>query len=303
MNFQIYYGIIDNYYIDVTRICIEKLLHNNIITIPWSDYTRSYYFTDPLHNILKKIYIKINDETLKEIDNHTSVSIDITNYNITTINYYDIQHKLFCIHNKLNFNFGNIKDELPEQMMVVKYLTGYEKVLEFGSNIGRNSLVIASILKEKDNNNFVTLESDETIAEQLKYNRDINNFNFHIINAALSKNKLIQSGWNTFVSNTLLDGYKFINIISLDEIYSKFNIAFDTLIIDCEGAFYFILLDFPEILNNIKLIIMENDYIDISHKNYIDDVLKKNNFYVEFCESGGWGPCSANFYEVWKKEI
>ena len=82
---------------------------------------------------------------------------------------------------------------------------------------------------------------------------------------------------------------------------NKYNINFDTLILDCEGAFYYILMDMPEILNNIKLIIMENDYFEISFKNYVDEILKNNNFYIEYSEPGGWGPCCHNFFEVWKK--
>ena len=46
---------------------------------------------------------------------------------------------------------------------------------------------------------------------------------------------------------------------------------------------------------------MENDYTDISHKNYIDDILTKNNFQLDYIECGGWGPCYNNFFEVWKK--
>ena len=34
------------------------------------------------------------------------------------------------------------------------------------------------------------------------------------------------------------------------------NQKFDVLVIDCEGAFYNILNDIPEILDNIKLIII-----------------------------------------------
>jgi hypothetical protein len=71
--------------------------------------------------------------------------------------------------------------------------------------------------------------------------------------------------------------------------------------LDCEGAFYYILTDMPNILNNIILIIMENDYHDITHKNYIDTVLKQNGFHVEYSEAGGWGPCSERFFEVWKR--
>jgi len=71
--------------------------------------------------------------------------------------------------------------------------------------------------------------------------------------------------------------------------------------LDCEGAFYYILMDIPEILNNIHLIIMENDYWDITHKQYVDNVLTKNGFYRNYVKSGGWGPCQSNFFEVWKK--
>ena len=182
--------------------------------------------------------------------------------------------------------------------MVVRHLTGSEKVLEIGSNIGRNSLIIASII---DNNNFLTLESDTTIFNQLNENKNINNFTFYTENSALSTLKLIQKDWETMVSDNLLPDYKWVNTITLKNLYTKYNIQFDTLVLDCEGAFYYILMDFPEILNNIKLIIMENDYHDISHKNYINNVLKNNNFYIDYVEGGGWGPCYNNFYEVWKK--
>lgn len=61
-------------------------------------------------------------------------------------------------------------------------------------------------------------------------------------------------------------------------------------------------MDMPDILDNIKLIIMENDYHDISKKNYVNEVLTKNNFYVDYQESGGWGACFNCFFEVWKKK-
>jgi hypothetical protein len=59
----------------------------------------------------------------------------------------------------------------------------------------------------------------------------------------------------------------------------------------------------PEILNNIKLIIMENDYKNIEEKNYIDDILKSNGFYIDYNEAGGWGPCYDEFFQVWKRDL
>jgi len=214
---------------------------------------------------------------------------------------YDVDYntKLKKIHTKLNIKYGSFNEELPEQLMSVKYLKGHEKVLEIGGNIGRNSLIIASIV---NNNNFVSLECDTEISKQLIENRDLNNFSFAVENSALSKRKLIQKGWDTKPSEVLEEGYKEVNTISYDELLEKYNIKFDTLVLDCEGAFYYILMDMPEILNDIKLIIMENDYNDIDHKKYIDNEMIKKGFYNDYREAGGWGVCSNNFFEVWKKD-
>jgi FkbM family methyltransferase len=301
---KITYGIIDKK-IDVTEICLSKLNKNNIITIPNNDHNRANYFTDPLLGIKKKVFININDN-LNEYDDSYTIKINTTDYTITTIttittiNNND-NDKIKNIHSKLKIKYGSFDQELPEQKMAARYLTGKEKVLEIGGNIGRNSLIIGQILKENNNTNFITLESDVNIAKQLEENRDLNNLNFFIESSALSKRKLIQRGWDTIESDTLLEGYQNVNIITLDELYAKYNIMFDTLVLDCEGAFYYILMDMPEILINVNLIIMENDYWDINKKIYIDDILIKNKFYRDYAESGGWGPCYNNFFEVWKK--
>jgi FkbM family methyltransferase len=291
---NIYYGILDNK-IDVTDICLEKLTKNNIIYIPSGDANRTVFFTDPLLGVHKCIII-LNNNVLTEYDEFTELTINIID---NTIQLDVIYQKLTKIHSKLKIKYGSLKDELPEQKMVVRYLKGHEKVLEIGGNIGRNSLVIASILDNPSN--FVTLESDVNIAEQLKENMVLNNLNFHIESSALSNRTLIQSGWNTIPSDILQKGYKFVNTITLSNLINKYNIVFDTLVLDCEGAFYYILMDMPEILNNINLIIMENDYFEKSKKNYVDEILKKNNFVVDYKESGGWGCCFDNFFEVWKK--
>ena len=294
---KIYYGVTNNS-IDVTNICLEKLTRNNVITIPYGDFNRANYFTDPLIGVLKIIIIE-NSGVITEYDDFYTIKINIINNTINTTNENDINSRLTNIHSKLKLNYGSFNDEFPEQKMVARYLTGTEKVLEIGGNIGRNSLVIASILE--NNNNMVTLESDVNISNQLKENRDLNNFNFHIECSALSNRKLIQRGWDTIPSDILVEGYTWVNTITLDNLKTKYNIVFDTLVLDCEGAFYYILMDMPEILDNIKLIIMENDYYEISKKIYIDKILIQNNFIIDYTESGGWGPCYNNFFEVWRK--
>lgn len=294
---KIFYGI-SNKYIDVTQYCLSNLTKDNIITICWGDEERAKMFTDPFINVVKKIFI-VNNNQLTEYDHNMNIQINLINNTIATRNENDIAEHLKIIQSKLKLDNGNFDEELPEQKMAVRYLSGNEKVLEIGGNIGRNSLIIASILVNSIN--LVTLECDTDIAIQLSHNRDQNNLNFNIENAALSNRRLIQKGWDTLPSDTLLEGYNWVNTITLDDLKRKYNIAFDTLVLDCEGAFYYILMDMPEILDNIKLIIMENDYWDLSHKKYVDETLILHNFTNAYNESGGWGPCYNNFFQVWSK--
>jgi hypothetical protein len=222
---KILYGYTDKV-IDITDICFSKLRKDNIITIPHNDIIRANIFTDPATHILKKIYI-LDDNHITEYHDTVIIQIDVSNNSVNTINK-DIQlnNALYTsriIHSNLQINYGSMNDELPEQLMAILYLTGKEKILEIGGNIGRNSLTIAHILKQQNNNNLVVLESDTDISNQLRENRDINHFDFHIENSALSKRKLIQKDWITMESDVLLEGYKTINTITLEQLNNKYN--------------------------------------------------------------------------------
>jgi hypothetical protein len=131
-------------------------------------------------------------------------------------------------------------------------------------------------------------------------------FTFVICSVFKNESHILEEWINNYLLHGV-DHFYLVNDFSTDNFLSiieKYNITFDTLILDCEGAFYYILMDMPEILNNIKLIIMENDYLNIEHKNYVDNILKLNNFKRDYCESatGGWPLCCYNnFFEVWIK--
>jgi FkbM family methyltransferase len=252
----------------------------------------------------------LNNSTCKKISEATINHLLLPKENWGTYKNYD---KLVNIQNKLKIKYGSFYLELAEQLMSVSYLTGNEKVLEIGGNIGRNSLIISYILNQKNNNNLVTLEMDPDVANKLIENKELNDLDFFIEISALSTKKMIKKDSNlldymtgnldgsAILSDVVLDGYSSINTITFNQLQQKYNIIFDTLVLDCEGAFYYILLDMPEILNNIKLILVENDYDNPDHKTYIDDVLIDNNFNLIYTQGGGWGTYANNFYEVWKK--
>lgn len=299
MSLTIKYGI-ENNLINITEKAFEHCLFGTILYIPIAD--RTELFGDPLPGIHKCIFISISSYELFIFNDTTEVLFNISakkclRDSFPSINY---KQKLQNIQYSLVIKHGSFLDEYPEQLMVTRFLKGHEKVLEIGANLGRNSLIIASILH--NSNNLVSLETDFNYINGLTENKNANMLNFHIENAALSKRKLIQKGWNTEPSDIVLPGYTSVNIVSYEELMNKYNIQFDTLILDCEGAFYYILMDMPEILTCIKLIIMENDYIDIIHKDYVDAKLLSLGFNRVYSESGGGGVCYDRFYEVWKLE-
>lgn len=211
--------------------------------------------------------------------------------------------KLNDIHEKLKIKYGSLYEEYPEQEMSALYIEPNNKVLEIGGNIGRNSCVIASLLN--DSKNLLVFESDPINAEKLKENRDINNLNFIIEACAISKSELYQKEWITKnkieIDNNDLQNWQLINTITWSEIKNKYNINFDVLVADCEGALYYILKEEPEFLQNFKLIIIENDFNDWEHKQFINNEFIKFNFSNVYTKAGGFGPCYNCFYEVWKK--
>lgn len=310
------YGTVDTT-IDITSVVLEKCVKQNVAHIPAGDEERAQLFTDPVWGQIKLIYI--NDVSGGYVAS-THIFIDLSSNVvfvdempayirtiyptiIESIENDKILKKLQQIQAGLKLDGGTFYDEFPEQLMATRYMTGNEKVLEIGGNIGRNSLVIASILNKVGNSNFVCLESNTEIYKQLLHNKEINRLNFFVENSALSKRRLIQSHWYSEVSDVVKPGYFPVNIMTYADLLEKYNIQFDTLVLDCEGAFYYILKDMPEVLDYVTLIIMENDYWDITQKEYLDSVLTANNFHADYTEAGGWGPCESCFFQVWKRTL
>lgn len=207
--------------------------------------------------------------------------------------------KLEVIHSKLHLVHGSLREEYPEQLMAAMYVSKSAKVLELGGNVGRNSCVIGTILKKSEN--LVVVESSTESATLLQENRDANKLRFQIEASAISKVALVQNGWKTIPSDIDLPGYTRVNTISFNKLKEKYGIQFDTLVVDCEGALYGILMDEPEMLTNIHTIIIENDFDDINHMLYVQKLFEQNGLNLVYNQAGGFGPCYDYFYQVWKK--
>ena len=318
---KLYYGI-DGNRINVTKQALASCLFNNILYIPPD--MRVPLFSDPIQGIRKLLFVHSDDGTLLyTVDDTIPLIYDISTNTPAIVftnamsGFVDIDSQMFKpsadiftpkdisgalqkIHSNLKIQWGSLEEEMIEQGMAMRFLTGSEKVLELGANIGRNSLVIASILS--DPSNLVTLECDPHSVMKLQINKQLNNIAFQIEPSALSNRKLIQRGWDTIPSDVVLPGFTAVSTITYAELMDKYKIPFDTIVADCEGALYYILMDTPEVLDNIKLVIMENDYINHEHKEYVDSILIAKGFERIYSTGGGWGKYADCFWETWSAD-
>jgi hypothetical protein len=315
---EFYYGYDLEHMINITSK-IEKI--ENEYFIPCDDNLRAKVYGDPYFGKLKFILLKFNQENIF-IEHNISVIIP---ENITKIDsirkvslseirkiwwdkkgkyIQDPTERLKAIHHWISFSFGNLSEEWEEQWMTIKYLEKSDKVLELGSNYGRNTCLIASILENDEN--LVTLETCEQYIPGLNYNKEINQFRFHIEPSGLSKKKLIQKRWITtqWDFDILPDNeYFWVPTITWSDLQKKYPIDFNVLVADCEGALYYILKDEPDFLNQFKKIIVENDYIQMEHYQFVKSKMEENGFQMVFNLPGGlsWHCCKDCFYQVWIK--
>lgn len=286
------------HYVDVTDLVEIHFSNEEEYFIPSADDRRAKIFGDHLLGTPKKI--KVTDgETVGYYDNEEPILIK---RNLPLCKFSPKQI-LSEIHSRIICHGGSITEEYPEQLLTSVFIKPTDKVLELGANIGRNTLLISSILE--DSSNLVTLETMPSIAKTLELNKKSNNFNFHIENSAISTYKVIQSGWDSFVLEEGMGtptGFVEINTITFPQILEKYQINFNVLVADCEGALFYILNQEPNFLANIETIIVENDYDSTAKKENIDEVYRKNGFVCVLKRPLNFrGEIRNDFYAVWRK--
>jgi FkbM family methyltransferase len=171
------------------------------------------------------------------------------------------------------------KHERVEQSMNMRFLRGTESVLELGACIGRNSLVIASILN-KHGGGQVSVEANPDIAKQLKESQLASGLRFNIVDRPLSRQRMIVRKW---VSQCIgpkakvPPGWREVPTITLQSLKNSTGVnSFDTLVIDCEGAFHGIMNEFPQVLKDVTKVLIENDSRDAGEAEAIHARLRQH---------------------------
>jgi len=224
--------------------------------------------------------------------------------------YPNENETLTAIHNKLKVTSGcDMRTELPEQIMEVRHLTPNDIVLELGGNIGRNSLIISSILTNPSRQHLV-VETIPKDANTLREHAKLNNLNFQVLEGAISKNNLIQNSWKTEIApedGSVPSDYFKVKTFLWNDVVSKYNMKFNTIVADCEGCLVDMLREFPEILRNVKKIIIEHDFVSEEDYSQFKKILGQNNFKMidsllktdPYCPGQDWK--NQYFISVWKR--
>jgi len=180
------------------------------------------------------------------------------------------------IHDSLT-NFvpkEQLQNEIPEQILASLYIKPNDVVLELGGSLGRNSCVINSILQDKTQH--VVIEPSIRELEILKHNRDANNLKFHIENSAISDHPLYSLNWYTY--NEPIENSVQVNTITYTQLQEKYPLNFNVLVIDNEGHFVEMLKAFPELLNGIRLVIIEHDFNTLEDLEYFYNTMNDYRF-------------------------
>jgi FkbM family methyltransferase len=205
-----------------------------------------------------------------------------------------VMKKYYSMHfkNEIGEYFDHRKTEITEQLQVEKYIEHDSVVLELGARFGTVSCIINKKISSPTNQ--VSVEPDMRVQSALYENMIENECNFHIVNGFISTRSMALTQIDSY------DGYgatseksntSSIPFYTLEEIETKYNLKFNTLVADCEGFLEQFFDENPQLYSQLSLIIFEKDYPEKCNYELITNNLKLHNF--KQLESG--------FHEVWKR--
>tara|TARA_B100000965_G_scaffold252156_1_gene212141 strand:+ start:2964 stop:3818 length:855 start_codon:yes stop_codon:yes gene_type:complete len=264
---------IDNIFIFITILSIMKF--NVTLLNPFNYHIFRIYIYHPFlffYNCLR--YSKSSLALL--IKNFSSNEFSVYGFKIVSPKKID---KYYFANLNAKFNsFMLNKYEVNEKILIEKYLTQNDIVLELGGCIGVISLVINRIIN--NNGAHVVLEIDKNKFEYLELNKQVNHANFKLFNGALSdKKNLYYEESNSFWGGKVVESEnsKLVNCYNLTELEQKSNLKFNTLVMDIEGGE-------TEIINELDLTsfnkLLFEIHFDRNKDEYrnIEKQLNKNNF-------------------------
>ena len=191
---------------------------------------------------------------------YNGIKISIFNENLKYQKNTPVQNRL---------SLGTYEKE--EIVGVRNAISESDVVLDLGSSLGVTSCVIASLIS--DSSNLVAVEANPTLIENIKHNRDINNFLFDIKNAPVSyNNRIVNFNYNglslsgSIIRKKHLEGndtawgkYTSVNMETVTplDLERQYNKKFTFLSCDIEGEEYDLLYYMFDYFKNFNAMVVE----------------------------------------------
>lgn len=188
--------------------------------------------------------------------------------------------------------------EKQEREFIPRYLEENATVLELGGCIGVVSCVINNVLADKKKH--ITVEANPFLIEHLTHNRDKNSCQFAIENKILAKaekvtfniqESIVQGSANVESSRKVeVEG------ITPEVLENKYNLKFDTLIMDIEGGELPLFRDFKPFLSQLKSIFFEihpfENILSIEEAEECEQILVDLGFNKQLDD---------DYFQIWRK--
>jgi len=183
--------------------------------------------------------------------------------------------------------------ETVEQIQAETYITEDCVVLELGARYGTVSCVINNKLKNRSNQ--VSVEPDNIVWDSLEKNMKSNGCNFHLIKGVISRTplELKQTPGEGYSNSTVKAEVSSLPNFTVEEIQTKYNLRFNTLVADCEGFLGQFFEDNPFLYDQLNLVLFEKDS---PWKCDYSVILKK-------LKDHGFENVVTGFHEVWRKPV
>ena len=153
----------------------------------------------------------------------------------------------------------NTNHEAHEQFVVHRFLRPDDVVLELGGGIGTNSIQINKTLRGAARAKHVVVEPQRELVELIRRNGAANRCDFRVVHGALSKRAMRVPRFDpdnrTWIFVKASPDASGPSIPTLSNLPNRPT----ALVADCEGCLLQVLTDFPELMNGLRMLYVEND--------------------------------------------
>jgi hypothetical protein len=202
------------------------------------------------------------------------------------LTFYDSDNKLvdiskfepagdIVLHDEHNILIDTSLAEYPEQCLSYKYIDPSSTVLELGARYGSVSCIINKKLHDKTKQ--VSVEPDASVWAALERNIQTNGCSVNIHKGFVSKasRELLLMG---YASRTVLSSTSNSLSLSVEDLQTKYDLTFDTLVADCEGFLETFFDEHPFMYEQLRTVIFEADFPNKCNYPKIRTQLKQHGF-------------------------